>query len=122
MRNKLHRLYDASAENMKYGIGAIDAGTGPPTPIICIQYRNWPREKLKIVRESFRSGIILSSTVAKSGLCDVHLRTRELVGLQQVENEHITVLRAPAWDAHLQGIDGPAFESFVPDDGRPGSD
>jgi hypothetical protein len=108
----LHRLYDASAEDMRYGIGTVDLGTCPPAPIIMIQYGNWSREKLEVIRDSFRSGITLSSSERKSGVHHIHLATREVLTFEHAEGEHTSVLRAPAWDAHLASVEGSAFRVF----------
>jgi len=112
MNRKLRQLYDASEEDMTYGIGAIDMGTVSPAPIISIHYRAWSREKLEIVRESFKLGVILSSARRESGTYHAYLGTRETITIQQPEGEHTSVLRAPAWDAHLTDVDGAAFEVF----------
>ena len=97
---------------MTYGIGAIDLGTGSPAPIISIYYRGWSREQLEVVRETFKSGIILSSAERKPGVHHVYLGTRETISMQQTEGEHTSVLRGPAWDAHLVDVDGSAFRVF----------
>lgn len=120
MNSKLRRLYDASEEDMTYGIGVLDLGTGPPAPIIRIRYRGWSRAKLEIIRESFRSGIILSSARRNSGLYHACLGTRETMTIEHAEGEHTDVLRAPAWDAHLADIDGAAFAVFDTDRRRRG--
>lgn len=112
MKSKLRQLYDASEEDMTYGIGAIDMGTGPPAPLISIRYRGWLRQKLEIVRDSIKSGVILSSARRESGTYHAYLGTREMITVQQAEGEHTAVLRAPAWDAHLRDVDGAAFEIF----------
>jgi len=112
MNTKLRQLYDASQEDMHDGIGTIDLGTGPPAPIISIRYLGWSRAKLEVVRESFRSGIILSSARRESGLLHAYLGTRETMTIEYAEGEKTDVLRASAWDAHLADIDGAAFEAF----------
>ena len=37
--------------------------------------------------------------------CHVHVSTQERVAVHVEQGEHTSVLRAPAWDAHLTGID-----------------
>ena len=75
----LKQLYDATQEDMRYAIGTMDLGTGPPAPIICIHYRDWSREQLEVVRETFESGIILTSAECRPGVHHVYLATRETI-------------------------------------------
>lgn len=112
MKNKLRQLYNASEEDMTYGIGVVVMGTGPPTPIISVHYCGWSREKLEIVRESFKSGIVLSSTEVGPGVYQVHVATRERISIQHAVGKDKSVLRAPAWDADLTDVDGAAFQVF----------
>lgn len=112
MANSLRRLYDASEEDMAYGIGVIDLGTVPPAPIISIHYRDWTREQLELVRESFKSGIVLTCTAKSPGVHHVHLATEETISFQQAEGGHTTLLRAPAWDADLGVVEEAAFQVF----------
>jgi hypothetical protein len=112
MTNPLRTLYDTSAEHMTYGIGTMDLGVGPPAPIIMIQHGDWSREKLKMIRESFKGGIILTCSEHKPGVHHIHLATREVLTFEHAESEHTSVLRAPAWDAHLADVDHAAFRVF----------
>ena len=81
-------------------------------PAIHVFYQDWSREKLEVVRESFKSGLILVSAERKPGLHHLYIGTRESIALQQTEGEHTSVLKAPAWDAHLADVEEQAFRQF----------
>lgn len=112
MNRTLRQLYDASEEDMTYGIGVMDLGTGIPSPIVCIHYKEWSREQLELVRESFHDGIVLTTAEKLPGVHHVHLATRETMSFQHVEGGQTAVLRAPAWDADLGEVDEVAFQIF----------
>ena len=98
-------LYRATEEDLLYGIGRLALPGQDLAPFIQIHYRDWSREKLEIVRESFRAGLNLVVGSAPDGACHVHVSTQERVAVHVEQGEHTSVLRAPAWDAHLTGID-----------------
>ena len=77
-----------------------------------IHYADWSREKLEVVRESFKGGVILVSAERKPDVHHVYIGTRETIAIQKKEDEHTSVLRAPAWDAHLSNVEGRVFRLF----------
>ena len=109
---ELKQLYESTEEDMRFGIGTIMMPGNQPCPIINIHYVDWSREKLEVVRESFKGGLIMTSAERKPGMHDVYLGTRETIAIQQREGEHTSILRAPAWDAHLQNVEGRVFRLF----------
>jgi len=108
----LRRLYDACEEDMRFGIGTIRLGTDPPMPIICVVFRDWSRAQLEIVRDTFQAGINLTHLETGGGVHQLRLATREIVSIEHTDGGDTSVLRAPAWDAQLAGIDGKAFCLF----------
>lgn len=112
MSNDLEKLYESSAEDMVFGIGLLRLPGTEPTPYVQVFYKDWTREKLEVVRESFKSGLILVSAERRPGVHHLFIGTREQIALQQERDGHTSVLHAPAWDAHLAGIEGPAFQAF----------
>ena len=100
----LESLYDATEEELLYGVGLLALPDQEPAPFIHIHYRDWSREKLEIVRESFREGLILTIGRSIAGVRDLHVSTRERIDIQTTQDGHTSVLRAPAWDARLEGI------------------
>ena len=111
----LENLYDATEEDLLFGVGLLALPDHKPAPFICIHYRSWSREKLKIVRESLQGGLVLTFSRRAEGTCDLHVSTRECVAVQATEGDHTSVLRAPAWDAHLEGIDDQVARRFEAD-------
>ncbi len=116
----LEDLYDATEEDLLYGIGLLGLPDQEPAPFIHIHYRDWSREQLEIVRESFRGGLVLTLSCRAEGTRDLHVSTRECVAVQAREGDHTSVLRAPAWDAHLEGIDEQVVSRFEADRRRCG--
>ena len=121
MNNKhLEDLYQATEEDMLFALGLLALPGLQPGPYIHIHYRNWTREMLEVVRESFTNGLILESK-GKQGKYDLFLQTCERIALQAKENGHTSVLRAPAWDAQLADVDGAAVERFEANRARCGN-
>jgi hypothetical protein len=112
MNNDLKQFYESTEEDLIYGIGLIQLVDAESTPFIYIHYRDWSREKLEVVRESFQGGLILVSAERKPGQHHVYIGTRETIAVQQAGDEHTSILRAPAWDAHLADVAGGAFRLF----------
>lgn len=83
-----------------------------PVPFIQIHYHSWSREKLEIVSESFRAGLVLTIGRPVGGFCDLHISTREQIDIRVNQDGHTSVLRAPAWDANLGGIDEQLVRRF----------
>ncbi|MCK4516679.1 MAG: hypothetical protein KAU31_15570, partial [Spirochaetaceae bacterium] len=54
------------------------------------------------------------------GTRDLHVGTRERIGIQAKQDGHTSVLRAPAWDAHLEGVDEQVVRQFETDRRRIG--
>ena len=112
MNHSLRELYESTEEDMFFGIGLIQLPDAKPAPYIHVFYQDWSREKLEVVRESFKSGLILVSAERKPGLHHLYIGTRESIALQQTEGEHTSVLKAPAWDAHLADVEDLTFRMF----------
>ena len=108
----LDKLYEATAEDLLFAIGALLVPGQEPAPYVHIFYRDWPREKLQVVRESFRDGLILVSGKRSLGGHDLYIGTRETIALQADDGEHKSVLRAPAWDAHLADVNDEVVQVF----------
>jgi len=108
----MKELYESTAEDLLFGIGVLQMPGCRPAPYIHVHYRDWPREKLDVVRESFQSGIILVSARRKSGVHDVYIATRERAAVQCRENGKTSVLRCPAWNAHLESVEHKVFAFF----------
>jgi hypothetical protein len=75
----LKQLYDATEEDMQFGIDIVQ-GSGPKlTPLIWIYYPSWSRERFEIVRASLKSGSILVSSKRAGGFRDLGTARRENV-------------------------------------------
>ena len=111
----LEDLYDATEEDLLYGVGLLALPDQVPAPFIHIHYRNWSREKLEAVRESFRAGLAVTIGKPVGGVCDLHISTCEQIGIQAEQDGHTSVLRAAAWDAHLEGIGEQVVRRFEAD-------
>lgn len=117
MHNRdLQSLYDATEEDLRYGIGLLAVEGRGPVPLIGVHYRNWPREKLELIRESFREGIELAAKTNAGAALDLHLATRQKIVVRSQQDGHTNVIRAPAWDALLTGVDPQVLQRF--EDGR----
>jgi hypothetical protein len=111
----LQDLYDATEEDLLFGIGLLAQPDQAPAPYIQVHYRNWSREKLEVVRSSFHGGLVLVSGDRYDGRRDLHLSTRGKIVLQSERAGHMSVLRAPAWVARLEGIDRHVWQRFEAD-------
>ena len=112
MNDHLHKLYDATAEDLLFGIGRLVLPDCRPAPCIQIHYTTWSLEKLDVVRGSFRDGLLLTSQQCPAGAYDLSIATRQWVTLQSERNGHTSLLRGPAWDAVLEGVEREAFGVF----------
>jgi hypothetical protein len=112
MSNTLEELYESTAEEFRYGIGTIGLPEFGVVPIIQLHYADWGREKLLVVREAFRQGLILVSGHRPTGQIDLYVSTRETITLQDQAQLQADVLRAPAWDAHLAKVDAVVAGQF----------
>ncbi len=108
----IKQLYESTADDLRYGIGVLDVPDRGPVPLIHIHYADWSREKLDLVRESFRGGLILVNGQRASGSCDLYLATREKITVQAKQDGHTSILKAPAWDARLTEVDGQVVQRF----------
>ena len=108
----LHSIYESTEEDLRYGIGMLALPNQRPVPVIQICYKDWSHEKLEVVRESFRDGLILVSGRRPDATRDFYVGTRERIAIQSEESGHTSVLRAPAWDAHLEYVDEAAALRF----------
>ena len=111
----LEDAYRATEEDLLYGVGVLALPGQEPAPFIHIHYCDWSREKLEVVRESFRAGLVLVFSDRQNGIHDLHISTRERVAIQAQQDGHTSELRAPAWDAHLEGIDEQVVRRFEAD-------
>lgn len=108
----LKNVYASTAEDLRFKIGTMQLGNIPPAPVIEIRYACWTREKLEVVRESLRDGLRLTVHPQQEGLVDFYLATSETITLQAQQAEHTSILRAPAWDARLVGIETSVVRIF----------
>lgn len=100
----LEQLYQATEEDLAYGIGTIAAPGNRAVPFIQVCYRQWTREKLELVRSTFKAGVAVTISRPTGGTCDIHVSTRTRITVQAEQAGHTSVLRAPAWDARLAGM------------------
>ncbi|UCF34756.1 MAG: hypothetical protein JSV78_05515 [Phycisphaerales bacterium] len=100
----LEHLYEATEEDLLYGIGTLPVADSVALPLIHVHYRHWSREKLIVVRASFESGLDLVIGEPSCGCREMRLSTREQVSVQVKEDGHTHVLRSLAWDACLEGV------------------
>jgi hypothetical protein len=78
----LRGLYDATEEHLRFGIGVVKLPGQPAVPIIQIHYRDWTREQLEVIRESFEEGLILVSQERVDRTVDLHIATWPQVAIQ----------------------------------------
>ena len=107
----LDKLYEAISEDLLFGIGVMLTET-TSAPYIHIFYRDWTRQQLEVIRESFKGGLTLTLCSPKYGKCDLYLATREKIVLQADEDGHTSVLRGPAWDARLENVEASVVRQF----------
>lgn len=120
MNDDLGRRYESPEEDRIYGVGLIQLTGAESTPFVHVHYCDRSRAKLEVVREWFQGELILISTERKRGQHHVSIGTREMIGVQQREGAHTSILRAPAWDAHLVSVEDRAFRRFEADRRRHG--
>ena len=112
MNNELDELYESTAEDLRFGIGTLELPNLQPAPIILVHYCDWSLEKLDVIRESFRDGVILLRGRRSDDARDLYLATRERICLQAEQDGHTSMLRAPAWDARLANVDVSVLRIF----------
>ena len=96
MEMSLRDLYDAAAEDVVFGLGLMPVSDGQSAPYLHLFYRDWSREMLEIVRESFGSGLVLTHSERTPGRIDVFIATREQVAVQGFRGGETSILRATA--------------------------
>ena len=109
---KLTELYDASAQDLRFGIGVMVGADDEQLPVISIYYATWPKEMLEVVRESMRCGITLDRVQRRDGLVDLILATRERSEVHARDHQQTEVIRFPSWDTRLEGIESNVVEHF----------
>jgi len=112
MNNPLNKLYEATGEDLRYGIGTLNVPGRSPVPYVHIHYADWSRDKLEVVRETFAGGLTTSIHRHPDGDLHVHLATRQRVAIECHESGRVDILRAPAWDACLGHLAASAFVVF----------
>lgn len=108
----LRELYEAAAEDVVFGMGFMPVSEGQSAPYLHSFYRDWSREMLEVVRESFGSGLTLVASEHTAGRINVFVATRERVAVHGFHDGETTILRAAAWDAQLSDVDATAFRVF----------
>lgn len=116
----LKQLYEATEEDLRFGVGLLDVPGRGQVPFIQIHQPGWSREMLEIVRESFRDGLTRTETTNASETVDLYLATRQRIVIQAENRGQTGVLRAPAWDARLSNIDPAIVRRLLADQARHG--
>lgn len=109
---ELKALYDASAQDLRFGIGVMATDNGEHAPVICIHYANWPLDILESIRESMASGITLNRVERNDGSFNLILSTIERAVVQAMDRHQTDIIRFPSWDARLEGIEAGVLEQF----------
>jgi hypothetical protein len=116
LNQDLQSLYEAVSDDMLYGLGLTQgAGDGweePAMPTIAIIYPHWSCQQLELVRGAFGDGLTLTVNDAGGATCHIHLATRQLVTISLQRGNETDVLRGPAWDALLEGVEREALGVF----------
>jgi hypothetical protein len=108
----LKSLYDATAEDLLFGIGTLMLEDGTHAPCIQVHYRSWTREMLGLVRDSFLDGIEFRVEQPCADRGDIVLATRQLMTIGAGMGGETHALRAPAWDARLESINLAMIRAF----------
>ncbi len=112
MNQKLQELYESTAEEIIFGVGEMCLPNCRPAPYIHIFYKDWSRTKLELVRGSFKNRLILVSAKRPDNTYDMFIATGEKITLRHCQKGHTSVLRAPAWSAHLDRVEAAAVDRF----------
>ena len=116
MNYGIQKLYEATSDDLLYGIGVtLGVGDGPEdqvVPTIAIAQPRWSRQWLELVRSTFGDGLTITANAVSGGTCNIYLATRLLVTVSLQRGDDTDVLRGPAWDARLDGIEQEAFSTF----------
>lgn len=109
----LEQLYHATEEDLLYAVGLLAGADQNPAPLIQVHYGDWSREQLAVIRAAFTDGISLLQERQTGQDHSFHLATQQAVTIQVADGEETSILRAPAWDAHLVNVDGSAAAQFA---------
>lgn len=71
----LENPYRSTEEDVQFTIGQIQLRGAAPAPILQIYRRDGTREKLDVVREAAKDGLILVNGTSKGGKRDVSIGT-----------------------------------------------
>ena len=116
MNQDLQELYNAACDDLLYGIGVTqgaDTGReGQAIPTIAITYPHWSRQQLELVRGTFADGLTITANEAAGRTCNIYLGTRQLVTIRLQRGGETDLLRGPAWDARLEGVEQEAVSMF----------
>lgn len=109
----LEQLYQSTEEGFLYAVGLFAAPDQPPAPLIQVYYSDWSHEQLAAVRASVDEGLTLVHDQAADRSCSLSLATRQKIAIRAAHDGHTSVLQAPAWDAHLAGVDRRVATQFA---------
>jgi len=73
-KSLLKAMYEASEQDLLYGIGLVGVEGALPVPMIQCFYRGWSRDMLQVVAETLRGGVELSLNTDQ-----VYLATKERI-------------------------------------------
>ena len=110
-QNDLETLYEATSEDMLFAIGVMQED-GSLIPHINIFYHDWTRQQLLLVRASFKGGLSLVKGGVNTGTGELYLSTKDRIALQSKDSGETAILRAPAWDARLSGVEEHVLRMF----------
>ena len=108
----LDALHQSTEDDRRFAIGAVVLSDCGLVPIIHIRYCDQNRVKLEAERNSFTDGVIFVNRKRHDGTYHLFIGARERVAMQSEENGHKSVLRTPAWDAQLPGVDASVVREF----------
>ena len=91
-KSLLKAMYEASEQDLLYGIGLVGVEGSLPVPMIQCFYRSWSEEMLRVIAETLRSGVELSLRPDR-----VYLATKERIEGREYDGRDTSSLRAPAW-------------------------
>jgi hypothetical protein len=112
LNHELGQLYESAGEDLPFGIDTIQLQDLKLAPIVQIHHKDWSRLELEVVRESFRDGLILTSGKRHTDERDLYIATRQRMAIQADHGGDTSVLRSPAWDAHLAKVEERVFRVF----------
>lgn len=108
----LRKLYEACAADLRYGIGSYCLSDSMWAAMIQVYLQNATCELLEPLRPVLQRGVQLVTSTRADGSLDVQIATREVMTLKHRRRDRTDVLRAPVWDATLDGIDPSVYSQF----------